>query len=285
MNKNDKEIIRYSNIHGISVTQEGIPTRFQSHWHNDAEFSIALKDGCHYKISDNDYVLEKDDIILIWPRELHSVVHIPERGSILIQFSSNIIENNHDIISATSFIYNCHVIRAKKEPELAGQLKELLYKIRDINNKNQYFRETKCKIYIYDILLLIGEHAIKEKREQMGQKHYSDTAWNYIRTACAYISEHSTENITQTEVASETGLSPYYFSKLFKEYTQMSFPAYLSGIRVQNAIALLTDNRLSITDCAFMSGFQSTTTFNKCFLEITGCSPREYRRMHSNEFT
>ena len=130
------------------------------------------------------------------------------------------------------------------------------------------------------MLLLIGEYTIKEKREQLGSRNFSDTSWNYIRTACAYISDHSTENITQAEVASETGLSPYYFSKLFKEYTQMSFPAYLSGIRVQNAITLLADSSLSITDCAFMSGFQSTTTFNKCFLEVTGCSPREYRRMH-----
>lgn len=284
MNRVDKEIIKYPNIHGISVTQEGIPTRFQSHWHNDAEFSLALKDGCHYKISDNDYVLEKDDIILIWPRELHSIVHIPENGSLLVQFSSSIIENNHDLISATSFLYNCHVIRAKKEPELAGIVKDCLYKVKEINNKNQYFRETKCKISIYEMLLQIGEYTIKEKREQLGQKYYSDTAWNYIRTACAYISDHATENITQAEVASQTGLSPYYFSKLFKEYTQMSFPAYLSGIRVQNAIALLTDNSLSITDCAFMSGFQSTTTFNKCFLEITGCSPREYRRMHGKDF-
>ena len=45
-------------------------------------------------------------------------------------------------------------------------------------------------------------------------------------------------------------------------------------------IALLTEDSLSITECAFMAGFQSTTTFNKVFLESMGCSPREYRKLH-----
>ena len=71
-------------------------------------------------------------------------------------------------------------------------------------------------------------------------------------------------------------------SPTFREYTQMTFPAYLSEIRVQNAMNLLADPSLSVTDCAFLAGFQSTTTFNKVFRELTGCSPREYRRMQQN---
>jgi len=61
---------------------------------------------------------------------------------------------------------------------------------------------------------------------------------------------------------------------------QMSFPAYLSSVRVKNAIRLLADEKLSITDCAFLAGFQSTTTFNKAFRELTDYSPREYRKMY-----
>ncbi|MBO7356271.1 MAG: AraC family transcriptional regulator, partial [Lachnospiraceae bacterium] len=31
---------------------------------------------------------------------------------------------------------------------------------------------------------------------------------------------------------------------------------------------------------AFMAGFQSTTTFNKVFRDITGYSPRDYRKLY-----
>ena len=81
-------------------------------------------------------------------------------------------------------------------------------------------------------------------------------------------------------VAEHVGLSPFYFSKLFNEYMGISFPDYLSGIRVQNAINLLLNDSLSITECAFMAGFQSTTRFNKLFREVTGTTPREYRKLH-----
>ena len=77
------------------------------------------------------------------------------------------------------------------------------------------------------------------------------------------------------------GLSTFYFSKLFNEYMGTSFPEYLSGIRVQNVINLLLNENLSITECAFMAGFQSTTRFNKAFREVTGSTPREYRKMHA----
>ena len=82
-------------------------------------------------------------------------------------------------------------------------------------------------------------------------------------------------------VAQKIGLSPYYFSKLFNEYTKTAFPAYLANIRVQRAITLLADPGRSITDCAYEAGFQSTTTFNKLFHELTGTSPREYRKLQS----
>ena len=60
----------------------------------------------------------------------------------------------------------------------------------------------------------------------------------------------------------------------------MSFPTYLSNIRVQAAAKLLMDKSISITDCAFLAGFQSTTAFNKAFHEITGYSPRDYRKLY-----
>jgi AraC-like DNA-binding protein len=176
-----------------------------------------------------------------------------------------------------------HVISAKKEPETAQILRDIIYEIGDIYSKKPSFSETKCKILIYRLLLVIGDYVMREKHEQMGPSSFSTTSRNYIRSACNYIAEHSMEDISQAEVAAKIGLSPYYFSKLFKEYLQTSFPQYLTRIRLQNAITLLTEDSLSITECAYMAGFQSTTTFNKAFLESVGCSPREYRKLQYNQ--
>lgn len=279
-NSLDKEIINYSNIQGITYVDKGIPRYFPSHWHNAAEFTIIFKDKCEYKINDKIYSPEKGDILLVWPRELHEIVHMPENGSLFIQFESRIIESNTDLVSVSRFIKACHIISAKKEPELVTKMTEIIYQIKDIYINKPNFSETKSKMLVYELMILIGEHVMRERRGQIGDDVFSDKSWDYIRTACSYISEHSADDISEADVAAYTGLSPYYFSKLFNEYTQTPFPAYLSSIRVQNAINLLANENLSITECAFMSGFQSTTTFNKLFKELTGCTPREFRKMH-----
>lgn len=277
----EREIIRYPNVSGVSFTERDIPSVFPPHWHNAAEFITVLKKGCQYRIDGTLYEPEAGDILLIWPRELHELIRIPDESVVFVQFSSYLIESNNDLVASSYFINKCHIIKGKENPELTENIRDLIYKIRDVNSKKEYFIETKSKILVYQALLLVGEYVMKEIKESLGGRKFSNKLWDYIRYACSYIAEHSTENISQAEVAQRTGLSQYYFSKLFKEYTKMSFPSYLAGIRVQNAINLLAQESMSVTDCAFEAGFQSTTTFNKMFREFTGRSPRDYRKLLS----
>ncbi len=282
----EREIIRYSNIHGVAFTDSDIPSAFPPHWHNEAEFIFIKKKGCIIAIDGTSYSPEPGDVLLIWPRELHEIRHVPQQGMVFIQFSSAIIEGNSDLAAALHFLSECHIIRKRDNAELTAKFEEYLYRIRDIQAQNMYFAETRSKLAVYELLLEAGEYILREYRHSLGDVRFSDRLWEYIRYACSYINEHSSEDITQALVARKTGLSQYYFSKLFNEYTKMSFPSYLSCIRVQKAINLLENKTLSVTDCAYEAGFQSTTTFNKVFHEITGCSPREYRKMHSlrNQF-
>lgn len=275
----EREIIKYPNIHGVSFTDNGIPDVFPPHWHNDAEFLLVMKKGCKYRIDGVVFEGDVGDVILVWPRELHEVLHNPKNGVVFIQFSSYLIESNSDFAAASHFLHECHIIKRAENSELTEKITELFCKIRDIHDKKCYFTETRCKLLVYEILLLIGEFILKEHCNSLKDERFSDRAWDYVRFACSYISEHSAENITQAEVAEKTGLSPYYFSKLFNEYTKMSFPSYLAKIRIQNVINLLANTTRSVTNCALESGFQSTTTFNKLFMEYTGTSPREYRKL------
>ncbi|MCR5213556.1 MAG: AraC family transcriptional regulator, partial [Eubacterium sp.] len=274
MKDTSKEIIRYHSTQGISVTDSNAPEHFPTHWHDAAEFTLILKDNCRYKIGDNEYNLMTGDILLVWPRELHEVIDTPPDSTLFIQFAPIVLESNLDVISVSNNMYQHHHIKASEEPRLAGAIAARIREIRSIYNGNQTFKETRCKMKLYEIILALGEYTLQEQKEQIISANVSTTAWKYIETACEYINEHYSDNLTQSEVASHIGLSPYYFSRLFKECMKTTFPAYLSSIRIKEAIRLLTDDSITITDCAFQSGFQSTTAFNKIFHDITGCSPR-----------
>ena len=275
-----KEKIQFNAPSTISVTDEEGPETFPLHWHNAAEFTLIIKDGCKYRVNDTLYELNAGDILLAWPQQIHETVHIPPRGALFIQFPSVIIENNLDLVSISRFLYEYQVISNVTNPELATFIKNKILEIQKIHNSSDPFSETKCKLCIYDILLKIGEHVVSQAKERIDASESTGGGWNYIHKACTFIVENSHEDINQTDVASYVGLSVFYFSKLFKQYMHMSFPSYLANIRVKKAASLLLNDDLNITECALLSGFQSTSAFNKAFHDITGYSPREYRKLY-----
>jgi len=275
-----KEKIHFNSPTTITVTDSEGPETFPAHWHNAAEFTLIMHNGCKYRINDILYEPNAGDILLAWPGQIHETVHAPHGSVIFIQFSSVLIENNLDLYSISRFLYKCHHIKSEENQELADFISNTIKEIKKVYDSSDPLAETRCKLYIYEILLKIGEYTIQEIKKDSESTKNSGSSWNYIHAACNYIVENSREDITQAEVAKHVGLSTFYFSKLFKQYMEMSFPTYLSNMRVKNAANLILNEDLSITECAFLSGFQSTTAFNKAFHDITGYAPRDYRKMY-----
>ncbi len=283
MNKmTNGEKIQFNTHSSISVTSDADnPEHFPPHWHNAAEFTLIRKDGCFYRVGDVTYALNRGDILLVWPHQVHETIKIPAEGAVFIQFPAVLIESHLDLVSISRFLYDCNSISHDKNGELAEFVADKIFEIQKIHNSSDPLSETKCKLCIYEILCKTGEYVLAKTRGAYNPAGPSgSTSWSYIHAACTYIVENAAENLTQAQVASHVGLSTFYFSKLFKQYMHMSFPAYLSNLRVKSAASLLLDETLSITECAFRAGFQSTTAFNKAFHDITGYSPREYRKLY-----
>lgn len=93
-----------------------------------------------------------------------------------------------------------------------------------------------------------------------------------------FIDSHFTEPINLDLVAESVGLSKCFLSRNFKKITNCGFCDYLNQKRVSNAIELLQNSDMSITEIALLSGFQSISSFNRIFKEITGYSPRAFRK-------
>ncbi|HTT58403.1 MAG TPA: helix-turn-helix domain-containing protein [Opitutaceae bacterium] len=98
-----------------------------------------------------------------------------------------------------------------------------------------------------------------------------------IARARAYIAEHQAEDLSLSEVASAVHLSAFYFCKMFKQATGLTFTDYLARIRVERVKDLLLDRRRRISEAAFEAGFQSLSQFNRVFRRVAGEPPTEYR--------
>jgi AraC-like DNA-binding protein len=72
-------------------------------------------------------------------------------------------------------------------------------------------------------------------------------------------------------------VSTFYFCKMFKKATGLTFTEYLGRVRVEKAKTLLLNPHLRISEIAYDVGFQSLTHFNRVFREITGEAPTAFR--------
>jgi AraC-like DNA-binding protein/ligand-binding sensor protein len=99
-----------------------------------------------------------------------------------------------------------------------------------------------------------------------------------IKKAKQFIEERKTENISMRDVAKVVNVSTFYFCKMFKKATGLTFTEYLSHVRIAKAKSLLLNPNLRVSEIAYDIGYQSLTHFNRTFHRVVGQSPSAYRR-------
>lgn len=103
-----------------------------------------------------------------------------------------------------------------------------------------------------------------------------------IRAAIDYVNKNIENEITLNDVANYVGISPVYFSQLFKQQTGENFSEYLTRIRIDLAKRLLEDTNLKIYEVAYKAGFSQPQYFIKVFKEVVGMTPLDYRKCSMN---
>jgi two-component system response regulator YesN len=98
-----------------------------------------------------------------------------------------------------------------------------------------------------------------------------------IETAQKYIRDNYSKNISLDDVSKEVNISPYYFSKVFKEGTGEGFVEYLTNIRIEKAKELLSTTEFSMREICSMCGYSDPNYFSRSFKKKIGISPTEYK--------
>lgn len=98
-----------------------------------------------------------------------------------------------------------------------------------------------------------------------------------IKKASRYVHNHLSEVIRLQEVADFVGLSPNYFSSLFKKEMNLAFADYVNHTRIKESQYLLQTTNHSILDIAVSVGFNNQNYFTTIFKKTTGITPKQYR--------
>jgi two-component system, response regulator YesN len=93
-----------------------------------------------------------------------------------------------------------------------------------------------------------------------------------------YIDDHLSEEISLEELSQRVGISPTYFSHLFKKETNETFVQYRTRKRMEKAKELMDIPHYRIIDICQAVGYMDYPHFTKTFKKYTGYSPSEYRK-------
>jgi AraC family transcriptional regulator len=98
------------------------------------------------------------------------------------------------------------------------------------------------------------------------------------KAVCDYIEANLHRDISLADLAAIARLSPYHFCRAFKEAVGEPPHRYKMTRRITQAKALLANHSLSVSDVAIAVGYGNPSRFSALFRQITGHSPRAYRR-------
>jgi len=160
-----------------------------------------------------------------------------------------------------------------------GQAEKLGVDIDNEEAKQAYFETpvvSQKKLDSVSHLLAIFADHLSLKSNQMAVRQ-ANAEPPVIAKAKKFIEAHYTEDLSLGQVAQAVHTSIFYFCKLFRKVTGVTFTEFVSRTRVEKSKNLLLNPNLRVSEIAFEVGFQSLTHFNRTFKSIMSQSPTEYR--------
>ena len=253
---------------------------YPNHWHAPLEIVMPIENSYPITCCNTSYILNEGDIFIITPGALHNMGGTPGKR-LIFQADFTIFHSIKELAATLTLISPALHITAENSPAIHEKARNLILEITDEYIADLPLSEASIYAKLAELFVYIARHhskvSIPMNNSENKQREYIER-FLYV---CDYINEHFNENLTLDEIAALSGFSKFHFSRLFKQFTNTSFYKYLNHIRIDNAVDLLMDNRHTITDVALRCGFSSLSAFIRMFKIIRGCTPSEFKAMHS----
>ncbi len=275
------EIYDFDRVSAFNMSTGYKERSYKTHWHSYGEILLVGPGKTNvYSIGKNTYRLTTDDIVLVWPMEMHSIVDADREKALVIQFSNAFINSLFDLRRIMHTYRNLHVICINDHPVLAKRLKSIIGQMKEIFFAERTDREIRCCMLLMEFMLTLDEYRNELAPVISDQYAYDDDIFRRMIAVTEYIKNNLTaDDLSQGAMAEMAGISRDYFSRMFKNVTGMNYSKWLNTIRLEKASELLVQEGRTLTEIAMLSGFQSIPSFNRVFREEKGMPPGEYRAL------
>ncbi|WP_419884295.1 AraC family transcriptional regulator [Paenibacillus sp. B-A-8] len=253
---------------------------FLAHWHNDLELVYVFEGSIRMGINSETRVLEAGDMAICSSGDIH--YYESKDGSskiMMVIFNPSLIGFPGgwplNVRLTSPFIDKCLVIR-EDEVAINNRLSAIMQELmREYNQKLEYHEQLIIGL-LHEWSGLILRHVPLDKINPQKDKRRI-TNMKVMQEVLEYLDVNYMHSITLADAARQANMSLFYFSRFFKRISGMSYIAYLSNIRVNQAEQLLLTTDKSILEIALECGFTNIRTFNRVFKQIKQRTPSELR--------
>lgn len=128
-----------------------------------------------------------------------------------------------------------------------------------------------------ECLLAIADTKEKILLSSLGFKYdFADFEQERINEVYNFSMLNFSRKIYLEEISAIAKMAPNSFCRYFKVKTGKTYSQFLSEIRIGYSCKLLLDNRKSLKQICYESGFNNFSCFHKKFKTITGKTPQNY---------
>jgi AraC-like DNA-binding protein len=275
--------------------------RAECHWHQDLEFIVILEGKMTYHVNDQVYPLGEGDGILVNTNRLHfgaaddaafSKAFNGEQKSgthgecvflcLLLHPSLLCAHPYIESRFVNALLYDRRFDALFFSATATGWRAQVLERIRALaelarHDPDDAALEVQSRFYALWALLFANTiHRVE--REKPDEKFIVNQEDIAIKRMISFIQKNFSEKITLNDIAKAGRVSTSTCCRVFKKVLRKSVFDYLLHFRIRRSLSLLANERMSITEAAFASGFSASSYYGEIFKRILGMSPGEYRR-------
>ncbi|MBQ8640198.1 MAG: AraC family transcriptional regulator [Lachnospiraceae bacterium] len=258
---------------------------FNWHWHPEIELTLFLEGGMIYQVNDKTYHVREGQGLFCNTNALHAgymqdnedcrYVSITFHPRMVYGFEGSLIQREFADPILRNLAVGSRLFTGKEAWE-----REILADMKTIFEEMEQEKETS-PLLIQECILRIWrnlfESGISGNPENEAAAEGRDV--ERIRQVLDYLHGHYAEHITLEQIAGQMNLCRSESCRFFKKYMKQSVFEYLQNYRIEKSIALLSEERYSITEVALLCGFASPAYFAKIFKAQMKCTPMNYRKL------
>ena len=234
---------------------------------------MCVSGGKSFLIDDSVYDVKSGDLFIINQFEAHKITPDPDADFVryIMHVHPTFLYSNSDgeVNLADCFYTEKGMNRISLSADEVNELRSLFDALKKVE---PYGDALYKKLRALEILIVINRLFATHTAgtTQSGKRHRA------VQLAIDYINSNYSQELTLDTIAKNAYVSVNQLCRLFNRYCSTTVAKYIISKRITEAKKLLGEGK-SVTDTAFMCGFNDYANFIRVFKKTVGVPPGKYK--------